>query len=225
MDIVMVPQHGVVPVDRWITIVLGILLFLFFGLGTDATKMYRKWLLKLRLSIDHPDLYGHVPLPHPQSPSTSINTGSLRTLFVDFCRKRLSSRQSSTSHSEKRHTATTITTLASPTEAEKTTSIQDFAFPSPTRSSNTSQPSTANSEAARLPTDSAAGRFAWIGKYIKRVRDQSPPDDIESALQRHENHRPNRFIAGLWHVNSTSNAARVPAAPGICAGNCNGLKL
>lgn len=97
MDIVMVPQHGAVPLDRWITIVLGILLFIFFGLGSDAMKMYRKWWLKLR-----PDTISSRPsrqpaIPHARSLNVDHENGSLANLFVDLCRWRLSWRRSSTS--------------------------------------------------------------------------------------------------------------------------------
>lgn len=101
MDIIMVPQHGVVPLDRWITIILGLLLFVFFGLGSDATKMYRKWWLKLKLRMKSTDVYGQRslshPLSHPLSPITKHRNGSLATMLYSFCRKRLSWRRSSTS--------------------------------------------------------------------------------------------------------------------------------
>lgn len=93
MDVVKQPTHGVVPLDRWITIVLGIFVFLFFGLGNDATKMYRKWWLKLRLNF--PGMYGQAPVLQPRSPSVKHEDGSLASLLFDFCRKRLSWRQSS----------------------------------------------------------------------------------------------------------------------------------
>lgn len=97
MDIIMIPKHGVVPLDRWITIVLGILLFLFFGLGSDATKMYRKFWLKLRLGPDGLGLDAQSTNPHAQDSSFNHENGSLTTLFFEFCRKRLSSRRSSSS--------------------------------------------------------------------------------------------------------------------------------
>ncbi|KAL9026824.1 MAG: hypothetical protein Q9196_004571, partial [Gyalolechia fulgens] len=92
-------------------------------------------------------------------------------------------------------------------------------------SSNGSHPPIATLGDRPLPPVPAQSKPSWLKKYMSRARDPSPGDDIESTLQRHENHQPNRFIAGLWHVNNTVNAARTPATPGICAGNCNGLKL
>ncbi|KAL8935257.1 MAG: hypothetical protein Q9216_005521 [Gyalolechia sp. 2 TL-2023] len=222
MDIIMVPQHGVVPLDRWITIVLGILVFLFFGLGSDATKMYRKCWLRLRLGAHSPGLYGQSTTPHAQSASIDREDGSLTSLFLDFCRNRLSSRRSATSQSEKRNTVTTISTLASPIEAEKMSQAQDSAsLTSPTDGSHS--PIT-SSDDMPLPPVPAQSKPSWLKKYMARGWESSPADDIESALQRHEDHRPNRFITGLWHVNNTVNAGRAPAAPGICTGNCNGLK-
>lgn len=41
--ILKVPTSGVVQFDRWIPVAMGILLFMFFGLGNDAVAMYRGW--------------------------------------------------------------------------------------------------------------------------------------------------------------------------------------
>ena len=35
--------------DKWIVIGAGLLLFLFFGLGQDATTMYKGWIVKVGL--------------------------------------------------------------------------------------------------------------------------------------------------------------------------------
>jgi pheromone a factor receptor len=45
-EIVKVPTYGHVMFDRWIHVVVGFLLFVFFGFGRDATLMYRSWLSK-----------------------------------------------------------------------------------------------------------------------------------------------------------------------------------
>lgn len=99
MDIIMVPQHGVVPLDRWITIILGILLFVFFGLGSDATKMYRKWWLRLKLRIGTSlsGVHNTSATPHSQSPNSKHGSESLATLLFSLCRRSLSWRRSSTS--------------------------------------------------------------------------------------------------------------------------------
>lgn len=46
-SIVPVKPNGILIPDRWTSLVGGFLLFLFFGLGTDATNMYRSWATKL----------------------------------------------------------------------------------------------------------------------------------------------------------------------------------
>lgn len=51
-----VATHGQVFFDRWIPIAGGILLFFFFGFGTDATMMYRSFLLRLGLGRCFPAL-------------------------------------------------------------------------------------------------------------------------------------------------------------------------
>jgi pheromone a factor receptor len=44
-NIIMVPTGGAVFFDRWIHIAIGLGMFFFFGLGAEAIKMYRGWLL------------------------------------------------------------------------------------------------------------------------------------------------------------------------------------
>ena len=94
MDIIMVPTHGFVSIDRWISVVLGLFIFLFFGLGSDATKMYRKWWVKLRLGTNFPGLYGQASMV--ESPNLGPGKGSLVALFVGFCRTTFSRHRSST---------------------------------------------------------------------------------------------------------------------------------
>ncbi|KAL8968630.1 MAG: hypothetical protein Q9183_002375, partial [Haloplaca sp. 2 TL-2023] len=95
MDVVMMPTHGEVPLDRWITIVLGIFVFLFFGLGSDAMKMYRKWFTKLRLDTNFVGLYSRDPVTDNRVPAVEHDHGSLASLVFHFCKKRLSWRRSS----------------------------------------------------------------------------------------------------------------------------------
>lgn len=47
--IIKVPTGGALKPDRWIPIVLSVLLFVFFGLGQDAMKMYRSVLKDIGL--------------------------------------------------------------------------------------------------------------------------------------------------------------------------------
>ncbi|KAI4280301.1 MAG: hypothetical protein L6R35_005926 [Caloplaca aegaea] len=222
MNIIMVPQHGVVPLDRWMPIILGILIFVFFGMGSDATRMYRKWWLKLRPGTSSPGPYGQPAASRMQSSNFDQDKGSLASILSTFCRKRFSWRRLSTSQLEKHHTATTITTLASPTESEKMSRAQDPALmTSPT---NTSASTTLATEDRPLPPVPAQSKPSWLKKHFLRPCAPSPPDDIdiESALERYDNHRPNRFIAGLWHANNATNSAPMPATH---MGNCNGLSV
>jgi pheromone a factor receptor len=54
--IVRVKTQGSVNFDRWITVGIGYAAFLFFGFGSDATKMYGAWLLGLGLGRFFPKL-------------------------------------------------------------------------------------------------------------------------------------------------------------------------
>ena len=55
-DIVMVPTEGAVFYDRWVHIAIGMGMFFFFGLGAEAIKMYRGWLLACGMDKIFPGL-------------------------------------------------------------------------------------------------------------------------------------------------------------------------
>jgi pheromone a factor receptor len=48
-EIVMAPSNGHVSLDHWIRIVTGIFVFAFFGVGTEAVKMYKSALIAVGL--------------------------------------------------------------------------------------------------------------------------------------------------------------------------------
>ena len=54
--IMLIPSEGTVAVDRWLQIAVGFAVFIFFGLGSDALEMYRKWLLAVGLGRIFPSL-------------------------------------------------------------------------------------------------------------------------------------------------------------------------
>ncbi|KAL2350336.1 a-pheromone receptor PreA [Cryomyces antarcticus] len=55
-QIVMIPSFGTVLFDRWIRVVCGFLVFVFFGVGADAVLMYKSWLLALGCGRIFPSL-------------------------------------------------------------------------------------------------------------------------------------------------------------------------
>ncbi|KAL8848704.1 MAG: hypothetical protein Q9221_006314 [Calogaya cf. arnoldii] len=215
MDIILVPTHGVVSIDRWISVVLGIFIFLFFGLGSDATKMYRKWWVKLRLGTNFPGLYGQSSTLQAQSPDLDHEKGSLASLLAGLCRTTFSRWRSSTFSLEKSDTSTILSSPTSSFVDEKVKGSQSITAPIHSNQSTTASPQ----ERPLLPVP-AHSRASSFKQYFIRVRDFAPSDDIESALQRHEDRRPNRYIAGLWHANN----AGMPATHGACMGHVNGLK-
>lgn len=97
-QIIEVPTHGSVIFDRWIRIALGFTIFTFFGLGKDATAMYRGWLLKLGFGRIFPSLNGRRQLPSASGNSSTF--GSSRASLVSrahsFLIKKLSRGRAST---------------------------------------------------------------------------------------------------------------------------------
>lgn len=89
-QIIMIPTGGVVIFDRWIRIGCGFLVFFFFGLGRDAMKMYRSWLLRLGLGRIFPSLKDQYDMGRA-STSTGSRFGSFSSrakLIFNKCQSR-----------------------------------------------------------------------------------------------------------------------------------------
>ncbi|OCL01461.1 hypothetical protein AOQ84DRAFT_444170 [Glonium stellatum] len=56
-EVITLPSFGVVIFDRWIRVADGFLVFLAFGTGTDAGKLYRSWLIWMKMGKAFPSLY------------------------------------------------------------------------------------------------------------------------------------------------------------------------
>lgn len=84
------PSGGTVVFDRWVQIALGFAIFPFFGLGQDAKKMYRSWLLKTGCGRIFPCLYNHPSMKHSQSSLTSSRPNSLGSRVRLFFHKKQS---------------------------------------------------------------------------------------------------------------------------------------
>lgn len=67
----MVPTQGSVSFDRWIQVGAGMLVFIFFGMGQDATKGYKKGLVKIGLGRIFPSLLSDSAVKSPTSSQTS----------------------------------------------------------------------------------------------------------------------------------------------------------
>jgi pheromone a factor receptor len=90
-EIEKVPANGRVFFDRWIHVTAGFLLFAFFGLGKDATLMYRSWLLKAGLGRFFTSLKDpHVVSQQQRSSSTLFGSVSSRAKMI-FSKKSLRS--------------------------------------------------------------------------------------------------------------------------------------
>lgn len=51
-----IPSFGVVLFNRWINVAAGFLVFVFFGIGDDAIRMYKGWLVRAGLDKIWPSL-------------------------------------------------------------------------------------------------------------------------------------------------------------------------
>lgn len=95
-NIHLVPTGGVVTFDRWIQIAFGFTVFALFGLGHDATAMYRTWLLQIGFGKIFPSLIQPKRAMRNPSSMTRSHTESMssrtRLFFVkNFSRGSLSS--------------------------------------------------------------------------------------------------------------------------------------
>lgn len=88
-DIILIPTNGSVTYDRWVQLAVGLTIFVFFGLGNDAMKMYRRWLVKLGFGKVFPSLL----VPTRQSdrrPSILSETGSFSSRAYSYVKRKLS---------------------------------------------------------------------------------------------------------------------------------------
>lgn len=92
-EIIMIPSGGAMYYDHWIHIVVGFTVFIFFGLGKDAIKMYRNWLLKAGFGTIIPSLHRSSTVGSPSAASTGEGSFSSRSRL--FLAKRLSGGSSS----------------------------------------------------------------------------------------------------------------------------------
>lgn len=82
-EIVMVPSHGQVLLDRWLWIAVAMVVFVFFGFGTEAVAMHRTFLLGLGLGKLIPCLRDTTADRHnPVGASLNSLSSKAKTLFT-----------------------------------------------------------------------------------------------------------------------------------------------
>lgn len=74
-DVILVPTGGAVYSDRWVHIGTGLAVFVFFGFGRDAIKMYRSWLIQAGFGTIFPGLNDQLPTARKNT-TTSAKDGS-----------------------------------------------------------------------------------------------------------------------------------------------------
>ena len=85
-DIILIPTNGEVTYDRWIQIGLEFIVFLFFGMGNDAVKMYRQWLVRVGFGKILPGLLNK----RDRRPSIPSETGSFGSRVYSSVKGKLS---------------------------------------------------------------------------------------------------------------------------------------
>lgn len=77
--IIKVPTHGSIFFDRWSPIASGFMIFIFFGFGRDATRMYRILFWSLGLGYCFPGVARPLDSQHtvPVPPANASNSTTL----------------------------------------------------------------------------------------------------------------------------------------------------
>ncbi|KAL9046750.1 MAG: hypothetical protein Q9214_000497, partial [Letrouitia sp. 1 TL-2023] len=189
-DVILVPLYGAINFDRWIQITFGYVIFFFFGLGSDAMKMYRKWLLKCGLGRLYPRLNNQSSEPQSPSKSGSDHSGST----FDFW-KRFSAKNMSWS------TLSKFSITSSPTDPEMSFHVLSTI---PENENGPAFSAPISVPATPIPRVFTKPR-TFFSNAVTRDHHPTPAVDIEAALEASEQHRPNRFLAGLWHANQGVN--------------------
>ncbi|KAI9372530.1 pheromone A receptor-domain-containing protein [Aspergillus egyptiacus] len=100
-QIVMVPTNGEVLFDRWIPISAGFVLFVFFGCGRDASRMYRNFFQHLGLDCCFGPIQSTASGSSPQN--TADSYGSRARLLLPWSRNQTT--KNATYHSSKTDSA------------------------------------------------------------------------------------------------------------------------
>ena len=87
-DIILIPTNGSVTFDRWVQLAVGLTIFVFFGLGHDAMKMYRRCLVKLGFGKVFPSLLAPTH-PSDRRPSILSETGSFSSRAYSFVKTKV----------------------------------------------------------------------------------------------------------------------------------------
>ena len=86
-DIILIPTENTVTFDRWIQLAVGFTIFAFFGLGKEAMKMYRRWLVTLGFGKVFPSLLS----PTRQRQLSNLSEpGSFSSRALTFVKSKLS---------------------------------------------------------------------------------------------------------------------------------------
>ncbi|MCJ1248170.1 a-factor receptor [Trapelia coarctata] len=74
-SVILIPTLGAVIFDRWIRIALGFIVFACFGIGGEATKLYKSWLVAVGLGYIFPVLNR----PAQSLPTHRVNSNPTRS--------------------------------------------------------------------------------------------------------------------------------------------------
>ena len=81
-NIILIPTFGLVTGDHWVQVSVGFAVFLFFGLGKDAMKLYRGWLIAVGCSKIWPGLQNNEVGQDREKRGSTISFGSRAQLWI-----------------------------------------------------------------------------------------------------------------------------------------------
>lgn len=218
-DVTLIPTFGVVAFDHWIQLAVGYAVFLFFGMGADAMRMYRNWLLKMGFGRIFPNLYRQrLPIQNP--PTTTSHPGSsFGSRAHLFLHKTLAipSKSSFTTTN-----VTTTTTANSPTTPPKPFSNHVLSSISETFTQSVNS----HSEKA-YPPSASTHRASWLSRvFTFRFSTPPPPatyvSDVEAQAPEPAGQDYGRFYRNIW---STNRNAATMGLRGGCLGGVGGMKV
>ena len=218
-DITLIPTHGVVTFDHWIQLAIGYAVFLFFGMGADATKMYRKWLLKLGFGHIFPGLNRQLPLRAPDTTGSHPSSFGSRARF--FFNRKLSISSKTSTYTETTATLSPRKQPLSPLSTILSESDRSFSTtPSKDRCLE-KQP-----YAAEAPV-----RASWLSRvFTFRFSTPPPSYDVEAQAQTKMAQEPveqgqrdyGKYYRNMW---STKQNAATMGLQGSCFGGVSGMKV
>lgn len=183
-----IPVHGEVPIEKWVQVATGYVIFLIFGTGSDSYNLYKKMLLAFGLGKIFPSLY----IVHQSGSTTSASFITIRVWGSRLTSKAKSIMNSTISSSKQETTTSTLDSVRGDSVALKPV-VTEETLPKPNKAVLQHPPSSSEpSFLRRIFRGNSQGIHIlplFSRPSITEITDSNPPEVAPT---------PSGFSAHAW---------------------------